>query len=217
MLTELPFLSITNATMGNEIHWKKFSVNLSSPKPKPYAWVASVSALHHFHMYGDFTVRLYVSDLGWQAFEKCRTRSHSPNVTLFIPRVFLRSLAQPTHALNKILSWTTLNPLHVSATRFHHQGANQYNRIKFEHANLVDIRLPPRCWSELRSWCGIRQRGVVIIYRRFGTTYRSHLHGSRSPRSVAVLFLNFLTFEDGTDTLSRNICKGLTLHAELYP
>jgi hypothetical protein len=28
----------------------------------------------------------------------------------------------------------------------------------------------------------ITQRRVVIVYRRFGTTYPSHLQGSRSPR-----------------------------------
>jgi hypothetical protein len=39
---------------------------------------------------------------------------------------------------------------------------------------------------------GVSQRRVVIVYRRFGTTYRSHLQVSRSPRS----FLKFLTLED---------------------
>jgi hypothetical protein len=29
--------------------------------------------------------------------------------------------------------------------------------------------------------CDITERRVVILYRRFGTTYRSHLQGSRSP------------------------------------
>jgi hypothetical protein len=40
---------------------------------------------------------------------------------------------------------------------------------------------------------------MVILYRRFGTTYRSHLQGSRIPS------LDFLALEDGTDTLSRNV------------
>jgi hypothetical protein len=31
----------------------------------------------------------------------------------------------------------------------------------------------------------ITQRRVVILYRRFGTTYRFHLQGPRSPRRVA--------------------------------
>jgi hypothetical protein len=77
----------------------------------------------------------------------------------------------------------------------------------------------------------ITRRRVVIIYRRFGTTYRSHLHGSRfqvgkkacnketgqhvSPPRYAVQFLCYrlsfllgiLTREDGTDTLSRNVGK----------
>jgi hypothetical protein len=41
---------------------------------------------------------------------------------------------------------------------------------------------------------GITRRRVVIVCRRFGTKYRSHLQG-------------LLTREDGTDTLSRNISK----------
>jgi hypothetical protein len=58
---------------------------------------------------------------------------------------------------------------------------------------------------------GITQRRVVILYQHFGTTYRSHLQGSRSP------FLDFLTLEDGTHTLSQNVGKGLPLNAALYP
>jgi hypothetical protein len=37
----------------------------------------------------------------------------------------------------------------------------------------------------------ITRRHVVIVYRRFGTTYRSHIHGSR---------VGILTCEHGTDT-----------------
>jgi hypothetical protein len=53
----------------------------------------------------------------------------------------------------------------------------------------LSISLYYRCWSfyklvlPLRSallW-DITQRRVVILYRRVGTTYRSHLKGSRSP------------------------------------
>ena len=40
-------------------------------------------------------------------------------------------------------------------------------------------------------------QGVVIPYRRFGTTYRSHLRASRNT-------------EDGTDSLSGNVGKELT-------
>jgi hypothetical protein len=61
---------------------------------------------------------------------------------------------------------------------------------------------------------GITQRLIVILYRRFGAAYRSHLQGSGSPRrSKKKLFLDFLTLEDGTDMLSRNVGKGLPLNA----
>jgi hypothetical protein len=53
-----------------------------------------------------------------------------------------------------------------------------------------------------RLFWDITWRSVVIVYRRLGTTYRSHLHGSR-----------VLTSEDGTDTLSRNAGKQLPHNA----
>jgi hypothetical protein len=43
----------------------------------------------------------------------------------------------------------------------------------------------------------ITQRRVVILYRRFGTSYRSRLQGSKSQRKK-----DFFTLENGTDTLS---------------
>jgi hypothetical protein len=46
----------------------------------------------------------------------------------------------------------------------------------------------------------ITRRSVVIVCRRFGTTYRSHL-------------LGLLTRENGTDTLSRNVGKQLSHYA----
>jgi hypothetical protein len=57
----------------------------------------------------------------------------------------------------------------------------------------------------------ITQRRVVIVYRRFGTAYRSHLQGSRSQNQEVVL--KFLILEYGSDTLSRNVSKGLPLGA----
>jgi len=48
----------------------------------------------------------------------------------------------------------------------------------------------------------ITQCTVVISSRRFGTTYMSHIQVSK---------MFFLTPEDGTDRLSRNISKKLPL------
>jgi hypothetical protein len=58
----------------------------------------------------------------------------------------------------------------------------------------------------------ITQRIVVITYRRFGTSYRPHLHRSIHPRRRAS-FLDFLTFEVRTDRFSRNVRKKLPLYA----
>jgi len=60
---------------------------------------------------------------------------------------------------------------------------------------MGDFRLPPRSRRELLFWV-VTQRVVVIPYGSFGTTYRSHLQG---------------TFEDGSDSLSRNVGKELPL------
>ena len=47
----------------------------------------------------------------------------------------------------------------------------------------------------------VTQRVVLIPYGCFGTIFRAHL------------LLGFLTLEDGTDRLSRNVGKELALHA----
>jgi len=59
-----------------------------------------------------------------------------------------------------------------------------------------------RVWKTAFFWV-IPQGLVVIPYRRLETTYLPHLQGSRSQI--------FLTLEDGTDSLSRNVGKKLPL------
>jgi hypothetical protein len=60
----------------------------------------------------------------------------------------------------------------------------------------------------------ITQRRVVILYRRFGTTHRSYRQLSISTFCFS---LDFLTPDDGTDTLSRNVGKGFPLDAAQEP
>jgi hypothetical protein len=57
------------------------------------------------------------------------------------------------------------------------------------HASAATLMRPVLFWD-------ITRRRVVIVHRRFGTMYRSHL-------------LGLLTLEDETDTLSRNVGKQL--------
>jgi hypothetical protein len=45
---------------------------------------------------------------------------------------------------------------------------------------------------------------VVVLYRRFRTTYLYHIQESKSARRKT-FFLQFLTLEDWTDSLSRNV------------
>jgi hypothetical protein len=57
----------------------------------------------------------------------------------------------------------------------------------------------------------ITQRIVVTSYRRFGTTYRSHLKGREL---MVISYRRFATtLEVGTDMLSRNVGKKLPHHA----
>jgi hypothetical protein len=77
----------------------------------------------------------------------------------------------------------------------------------------------------------ITRRCVIIVYRRFGIMYRSHLQGSRVPEEKKTdhlyrrcrvyvaggrlsFLLGLLSLEDGIDTLSRNVGKQLPHDAE---
>jgi hypothetical protein len=57
--------------------------------------------------------------------------------------------------------------------------------------------------DEIGALLGYYAALVVVLYRRFGTTYRFLLQGSRIKK----------TLEDGTDSLSRNVDKELALNA----
>jgi hypothetical protein len=48
-------------------------------------------------------------------------------------------------------------------------------------------------------------------------TFRDNISVQSSGVKKSLLFLDILNLEDGTDTLSRNVSKGLTLDAALYP
>jgi len=57
-------------------------------------------------------------------------------------------------------------------------------RLKMRIKNIrSNLRIWPQIWMRLRSllFWDVTQRWVVVSYRRFGTTYWSHLHGSSSP------------------------------------
>ena len=66
-------------------------------------------------------------------------------------------------------------------------------------------------YSQINLWCvmymrsalfwDITQRRLVILYQRFGTTYRSHLQGQEVQKDN---FLDFLTFEGCPETSLQN-------------
>jgi hypothetical protein len=53
-------------------------------------------------------------------------------------------------------------------------------------------------------------RVLVVVYRGFGTAYRPYIEETMSP------FLNSLTLEDGTGTLSRNVDTQLPAYAAYH-
>jgi len=59
--------------------------------------------------------------------------------------------------------------------------------VKFQ---CRDFRHPPRCRGDLLSSGDVTERRIVIPYRRFGTTHRPHIQGSRSPRKMPVTYLS---------------------------
>jgi hypothetical protein len=57
-------------------------------------------------------------------------------------------------------------------------------RLKMPIKNIRSyLRIWPQIWMGMRSllFWDVTQRWLVVSYRRFGTTYLSHLHGSSSP------------------------------------
>jgi hypothetical protein len=62
-------------------------------------------------------------------------------------------------------------------------------KINQTKVKLRDFRLLPWCKWGLRSSGMLRSVRVVASHRRFGTTYRFHLQGSSSPRSM----ISFMT------------------------
>ena len=72
----------------------------------------------------------------------------------------------------------------------HIYSACCYSSRCVTYTNRQIIYVKPNTWFQasaamlLRSalFWDITQRRVIILYRRFGTTYRSHLKGSRSPK-----------------------------------
>jgi len=73
---------------------------------------------------------------------------------------------------------------------------------------LIESELSSRHTLKSELIWDFTQRRMVVWYRRFGATYRSHL-GSSSPRR--------LTLEDQTDKMSRNVGNKQPFHVAQNP
>lgn len=62
---------------------------------------------------------------------------------------------------------------------------------------------------EVFTLLGFMQRWLVLDYGRFGTVCHFQLQGS----SIQRFFLDYLTLEDGTNSLPRNVGKQLPTYA----
>jgi hypothetical protein len=119
-------------------------------------------------------------------------------------RSHLQELRSPRRKPSSLTSWTFWDNL--SGPIFKGQEIQEENLLLGRFGStywspLQGSRSPRRKPSSLTSWTfrdnlsgpifkrqevqeeSPLERWVVVLYRRFGTTYRSHLQGSRSPRS----------------------------------
>jgi hypothetical protein len=81
---------------------------------------------------------------------------------------------------------------------------------------LKAVFIQTLCKVRSAFFCGITQRRVVILYRRFGDNVSvpsSRVKKSKMSNVSVPVFYDFLNLEDGTDTLSRNVGKGLPFDA----
>jgi hypothetical protein len=98
-----------------------------------------------------------------------------------------------THIQNYMKSRMMTNLKDVKTKDIPKFNTNEYTRPTQQ--NYVSLRFT-LFWD-------ITQRRMVILHRRFGTTYQSHLQGSRSQRRP-------LTLEDGSDrggSLKSRFCR----------
>ena len=85
--------------------------------------------------------------------------------------------------------------LYIPINQVTHKYNNKIGSALFQVSAAKQMRNP-------FFWV-ITQRVVVIPYRRFGITYKSHLLGSKAKQK------KILTPEYWADRLSRNVCKEL--------
>ena len=81
----------------------------------------------------------------------------------------------------------------LNSSILHANSNHQLLYVVYEQKLTFDLRFQASAaiWMESALFLDITQRQVVILYRRFGTTHRSHLQGSRNPRRKA-FFLRLL-------------------------
>ena len=118
------------------------------------------------------------------------------------------------HAINQI-QWVT-----TSSARTHIHKINRFLVVRLCEKYIYNSDMWNMMHMRSALFYDITQRWVVVLYRRFGTIYRSHLQGSRSRRRKAEVSGKpigpILNLEDGTDRLSRNVDSELPLNAASY-
>jgi hypothetical protein len=77
------------------------------------------------------------------------------------------------------------NKMPLIRNRFPTCGRNVLTSYSVVECNTMrDFGLPPRSSWDLRSFGNFTQREMIVSYRRFGITYRSHLKGSSLGQTV---------------------------------
>jgi hypothetical protein len=116
-----------------------------------------------------------------------------------------QQISLSTQALSRI-SWFFTIPGNTNARFISPKGFVIGIQYVFPFPLSVDLYVS---LSSALFW-DIPQCIVVIPTRRFVTTYRSHLQGSRN---IPLYILPFFIFENANDTLFRNVGRELTLYA----
>jgi hypothetical protein len=106
-----------------------------------------------------------------------------------LQQLFVTVTTAVRHCYNSCSS--VLQQLFVSVTTAVRQCYNSSSSVLQQL--FVSVRANEWQWIYLHSFWGVTQRRGVILYRRFGTTYRFHLQGLRSQiKSMKFCFIGSL-------------------------
>ena len=159
----------TNTHISNHDHWidEQFDVCMKdNPTDGLFAWQSPGIPSHPHYCLWQAMV-----SLGYH-----RMFVHCSNLSIFKPRSILFN---NTHYVYDNAVSVDGMIVTVLRTNFTIRIQDYQNDVMYSSLWISSESRDSSMRSAL--FCDITQRWVVVLYRRFGTTYRSHLQRSRSP------------------------------------